>query len=72
VASGRGGNGRPSPRRRETTYVRYPGCRHGHVTNPPRSMGYADSASTRPQTCSHPSPLLGGGWGVRSGSNVPQ
>ena len=34
-------------------------------------QGYADSASTRPQTCSLPAPT-GGGWGFRSGSNVPQ
>ena len=36
-------------------------------------QGYADSASTRPQNdAPHPSPFNGGGWGFRSGSNVPQ
>ena len=71
-ACGRGGNGQPSMRRRGMAYVRYPGCRHGHVTDPPRKQGLCrlglnETADilTRPR-------FSGGGWGFRSGSNVPQ
>ena len=52
--SGRGGNGRPSARRRETAYASYPGCRHGHVTNPLRQRGHAGLAPYEPQPSTFP------------------
>jgi hypothetical protein len=61
------GTAGPSPRRRETAYVRYPGCRHGHVTDPQRP-GYADSATADDLPSPH-SPFRGWGGGVRSGSS---
>ena len=57
--------------------MRYPGCHHGHVTNPPRSPTLREKGACRlglntPQESihPHPSPFFGGGVGcVRSGSN---
>jgi hypothetical protein len=44
----------------ETAYVRYPGCRHGHVTNPLRQRGAVSAHTDR-----SPSPFLFiRGWGA--------
>ena len=45
-------------------YVRYPGCHHGHVTNPPRKRGHADSATTDRRRHPSPFPFTGVGWGA--------
>jgi hypothetical protein len=52
----------PSARRRETAYVSYPGCRHGHVTNPLGQRGHADPAHTGRRLPTLP--LNRDGWGV--------
>jgi hypothetical protein len=41
-------------------YVRYPSCRHGHVSNPSAKSGYADSATATAVDVSHPIPFLRG------------
>ena len=61
--SGRGENDQPSNEGGKLVYVRYPGCRHGHVTNPPRNRGHADSGSTHRRTAFTLTLPLYRGWG---------